>query len=104
MGPGEFVALAGLLNPYVTALFKALLGTKKKADNVRKNINTLIPLLIGIIVGTVKGLLDGGDLAGALVIGLTQGSASGFVGAGVRNLDKNIFGIASSVLKIFSKK
>lgn len=94
----EPIAIAGLMTagiPFVTALFKRvtrrLVPVEKQAG-----VHALIPLFLGILSTGLYVYAETKNVWAALAAGLGSGGAA----SSVRDVDKNLLGIVSSIYKL----
>ena len=103
MDPVSLGALLTAVVPFITAAAKKVLKPQLERiqdEQLRSGVVTLLPLLLGVLSGAAASYAQGTDLVSALAAGL----AAGGVGSSVRDVDKNMLGLAQSVTLIVAKK
>jgi len=87
--------------PFATTIFKKIFKTDKIIDDeVKHGLNGLVPVILGIAGAFLRAYQTGQyDFVTCLTMGLVSGS----VASTVRDVDKNLLGIANTIIKLFKK-
>lgn len=100
MEPTSIIALITAGIPLVTTVFKKVFKTDRLDDKPRKGVNALIPVILGVLSSGLYAYSQGQDWMTALAIGLGSGGAA----ASVRDLDKQLTGIAEAITLLIRKQ
>lgn len=99
MEPTSIIVIITAVLPFITAAAKKVLKTDKLSEQTSKGVNAIIPIVLGVLSAGLYSYVEDRNWVKALAIGLSSGG----VASSARDIEKNLLGIVSSILKIVKK-